>query len=163
MSGSEVMTPTVRFKPGTDQAGATGYDVPKDTLDPRYAACTDHRVACDCREAERAETIAELLAELQEYRRAFEAFWRAAPYDVTRQARIAWKVAQHGMYPYYRPGTDAADQDARHKALLRIANDKNLTPEQARDLAHTALGFDPGEAGTPRVGVLEEIDAEPPF
>lgn len=183
MSGSEVMTPTVRFKPGTDQAGATGYDIPKNTLDPRYAACTDHHVACDCREAEHAELVAELhaefhdemerltadhaetvdelRAEIQEYRRAFEAFWRAAPYEVTRQARIAWTVAQQGMYPYR--GRDAAGHDARQKALLRIANDSKLAPERARELAHTALGFEPGEDGTPRVGPWEEMDAEPPF
>lgn len=27
------------------------YTPPKDTRDPRYAACVDHHVACDCREA----------------------------------------------------------------------------------------------------------------
>ncbi|WP_152185107.1 hypothetical protein [Segeticoccus rhizosphaerae] len=31
------------------------YTPPANTLDPRYQACTDHHVACDCREAEFAE------------------------------------------------------------------------------------------------------------
>lgn len=35
------------------------YDVPTNTLDPRYTACTDHHVACDCREAEHAEEMQE--------------------------------------------------------------------------------------------------------
>lgn len=35
------------------------YDPPVNTLDPRYAACTAHHVACDCREAEFAEHRAE--------------------------------------------------------------------------------------------------------
>lgn len=43
--------PTIRFQDGTRQA----YTVPRDTLDPRYPACRDHRPACDCREAMLAE------------------------------------------------------------------------------------------------------------
>lgn len=35
------------------------YQPPANTLDPRYLACTEHRVACDCREAEYNEDIAE--------------------------------------------------------------------------------------------------------
>lgn len=34
--------------------------LPTSTLDPRFATCTDHRVACDCREAVLAEDVAEL-------------------------------------------------------------------------------------------------------
>ncbi|MEW1845919.1 hypothetical protein AB0392_48895 [Nonomuraea angiospora] len=33
--------------------------LPTDTSDPRWAACTNHRVACDCREAVHAEDLAE--------------------------------------------------------------------------------------------------------
>ncbi|SEU46388.1 hypothetical protein [Nonomuraea wenchangensis] len=36
---------------------------PKNTLDPRWETCTDHRTACDCREAIFAEDLAELRAE----------------------------------------------------------------------------------------------------
>jgi hypothetical protein len=42
---------------------AVAYRVPRDTMDPRYATCTDHRVACDCREAEMAEQLGEHRAE----------------------------------------------------------------------------------------------------
>ncbi|MEV0313575.1 hypothetical protein [Nonomuraea fuscirosea] len=37
--------------------------LPKNTMDIRYVACGDHRTACDCREAELAEEIAELRSE----------------------------------------------------------------------------------------------------
>jgi hypothetical protein len=53
--------PTIRFYDGTKQA----YDVPRDTMDPRYKACTYHHPACDCREAELSEQIAELRGELK--------------------------------------------------------------------------------------------------
>ena len=39
------------------------YDLPKNTLDPRYEACADHHPACDCREASIAEAFAEHKAE----------------------------------------------------------------------------------------------------
>lgn len=54
---------TVRFCGGPDPLGpyppSIEYDVPKNTLDPRVEECTDHHVACDCREAELAEQINE--------------------------------------------------------------------------------------------------------
>lgn len=46
------------------------YEVPTDTLDPRYSACTEHRVACDCREAELHEEINELRMEYRAMREA---------------------------------------------------------------------------------------------
>lgn len=64
--------PVVTFSGGplryeADRAGAPrfqiAYRAPRDTMDPRYAACTNHRVACDCREAEHAEEMAEHRAE----------------------------------------------------------------------------------------------------
>lgn len=48
------------------------YDVPANTLDPRYAACTDHHVACDCREAELAEQLSEFRGEYRLLRNAIE-------------------------------------------------------------------------------------------
>lgn len=39
------------------------YDLPKNTLDPRYEACASHHPACDCREASIAEAFAEHKAE----------------------------------------------------------------------------------------------------
>lgn len=45
--------------------GPYGYDLPTSTLDPRWKACTTHRTACDCREAELAEHIDALRKELR--------------------------------------------------------------------------------------------------
>jgi hypothetical protein len=39
------------------------YTPPVNTLDPRYAACTDHRVGCDCREADLREDIVDIRAD----------------------------------------------------------------------------------------------------
>lgn len=53
--------PTIRFYDGT----VLPYDRPKDSLDPRFKACREHRPACDCREAELAEHIADLREHLK--------------------------------------------------------------------------------------------------
>jgi hypothetical protein len=39
---------------------------PRDTCDIRYAACREHRTACDCREAQFAERVREQAMELRE-------------------------------------------------------------------------------------------------
>lgn len=59
--------PSVRFHDGLSVA----YVPPKDTCDARYKACTQHRTACDCREAEFAEDRAEAVYERN---RTFDAF-----------------------------------------------------------------------------------------
>lgn len=41
------------------RGGSVNYTPPVNTCDPRYAACIDHHVACDCREAEWAENASE--------------------------------------------------------------------------------------------------------
>ena len=53
----ELHQPLVRFNhnPGPE----IRYRPPTSTMDLRYAACTNHRVACDCREAHMAEDRAE--------------------------------------------------------------------------------------------------------
>lgn len=48
------------------------YDVPANTCDPRHSACTDHHVACDCREAWLAEQISEFRGEYGLLRNAIE-------------------------------------------------------------------------------------------
>lgn len=48
----------------------TTYVPPKDTLDPRYKACTDHRVGCDCREGNWNENVQDVHIELSHYVRA---------------------------------------------------------------------------------------------
>lgn len=59
----------VRFRDDSQQP----YIVPKNTLDKRYGACTEHRVACDCREAEYAEEVHEYRAEYLAFRDALKA------------------------------------------------------------------------------------------
>ncbi|MEV6154965.1 hypothetical protein AB0L53_31950 [Nonomuraea sp. NPDC052129] len=39
--------------------------LPKNTMDPRWLACTNHHTACDCREAELAEELNEVRVELR--------------------------------------------------------------------------------------------------
>lgn len=53
------------------------YTPPANTLDPRYDACTDHHVACDCREAVHAEIA-------HEYRMEAE-YWRTERDALTRK------------------------------------------------------------------------------
>ncbi|OZE98105.1 hypothetical protein [Rhodococcoides fascians] len=45
---------------------------PRDTMDPRYLACTNHHLACDCREAMHAEAMGERIAEAHDLMRAAE-------------------------------------------------------------------------------------------
>lgn len=52
---------------------AIAYVRPRDTMDPRFEACTDHHVACDCREAEFAENESEARYERKATQQAFEA------------------------------------------------------------------------------------------
>lgn len=44
--------------------------LPRNTRDPRWRACAQHRTACDCREAEHAEEMHELHYYLDEVRTA---------------------------------------------------------------------------------------------
>lgn len=55
----------VRFRGGARLVA----DPPRDTLDPRWQRCTEHRTACDCREAERTEQITELAGEIRQVER----------------------------------------------------------------------------------------------
>ncbi len=64
-----VQTITFRGGPGKERVV---YTPPKNTLDPRYEACTGHRVACDCREAEFAEERAEYRFERRAIQEAFD-------------------------------------------------------------------------------------------
>jgi hypothetical protein len=57
-------TDEVEFADGS----TSDYKPPINTVDPRYRACTDHHVGCDCREADLREEIVELKAVSVEYR-----------------------------------------------------------------------------------------------
>ncbi|MFF4417523.1 hypothetical protein ACFYY8_33780 [Streptosporangium sp. NPDC001559] len=73
MASTELVRRTViRFGPWENRVEVTlPYPLPKSTLDPRYAACIDHRTACDCREAAHAEGLAEWRAERARAQRVF--------------------------------------------------------------------------------------------
>lgn len=75
----------VRFRDGS----VASYAVPSNTLDPRWEKCTDHRQACDCREAELSEQIAELRAELGAVR-------KAARHVLAGHPTYAWEDAPDG-------------------------------------------------------------------
>lgn len=74
--------PTVRFGggPRSDESWndrlntlpAVAYAPPTNTLDSRYSACTEHHVACDCREAEFAEDRSEQRMERRQTQAAFD-------------------------------------------------------------------------------------------
>lgn len=67
--------PVVLFRGGPNGLkvpAAAEYEPPVNTVDPRYAACTDHHVACDCREAEFAEERREQRMEREAMRAAFD-------------------------------------------------------------------------------------------
>jgi hypothetical protein len=66
VTAASARPPVVRFRDGA----VVAYQVPHNTLDPRYRLCAEHRVACDCREAERQESIADLKAELVAVKKA---------------------------------------------------------------------------------------------
>lgn len=57
--------PLVRFR--GDQVPVTS-SPPRDTGDPRWRNCTDHHLACDCREAEYAELAHEYRSEWERLR-----------------------------------------------------------------------------------------------
>lgn len=59
-------TDTVRFADGS----TVDYRPPINTVDPRYAACKEHRVGCDCREADLREDIVDNRAEWEGFRKA---------------------------------------------------------------------------------------------
>lgn len=89
------------------------YDVPANTCDPRYVTCTDHHVACDCREAEIAEDRSEFSAWRREVEQAFAEILAGHPtmqYDgsgepvacmctgcqIARAAHMPWYQWQRG-------------------------------------------------------------------
>ena len=67
---TELVGPVVTFSGGPERHRLVGrphviYTPPRDTMDPRYATCTHHHVACDCREAEWAERLGDMSNELR--------------------------------------------------------------------------------------------------
>lgn len=86
--------PTIRFHDGTRQA----YTPPRDTMDTRYVACTEHRPACDCREALFAEELSERLAMLAEVEKAAEEILAGHPaYSWRLDPVTGEEIAAHCM------------------------------------------------------------------
>ena len=63
----ELVGPMVPFR---GQMVAVTSSPPRDTGDPRWRQCTDHRLACDCREAEQNEQISEMRSERRDIEEA---------------------------------------------------------------------------------------------
>lgn len=94
--------PTIRFHDGTKIA----YTVPRDSMDPRYVACTNHHPACDCREAERAEDVGEHRAAMDDARQII-AHLMDAPCSIDKRqdcqtcrgALTSWLHRYESAYP----------------------------------------------------------------
>lgn len=95
--------PTIRFHDGTKQP----FDVPHNTLDPRYKSCTDHHPACICREAELNEYISELRNELKYARDAAAevlAGHRTFNEDSYSRTFVEWRYSEPVWTYEYDPG-----------------------------------------------------------
>ncbi|AVP71306.1 hypothetical protein [Prescottella equi] len=71
--------PVLRFR---GQPVAVDRSAPQDTSDPRWNNCTDHHLACDCREAEQNEALNELRSEWRTLRAVLEAQLAGHPTEV---------------------------------------------------------------------------------
>lgn len=140
--------PTVRFHDGVRLVA----DPPKDTTDPRWSACVEHRTACDCREAELNEDRAEYRAMYNEVRQAAERILAGHPTwaddnetacDCTgcRIVRETWLTMR------IAPATEA------QKALAGRLVGAGLTAEAARLVAGGRVRLAPG--------VFVIVDVEP--
>lgn len=88
----ELVGPVVYFR---SQPVAVTSSPPRDTLDPRYDACTDHHLACDCREAEQCERLHEQAVERFELRGRFEVLLDGHPTEVYLNGDIRADLSCH--------------------------------------------------------------------
>lgn len=100
--------PVLRFWDGTTIV----YTPPRNTLDPRFAVCTDHRPACDCREAEWAEQRAEwrgAAAEARQHEQALEAVGKLhRSYQPPYGGRICLECHKEWPCPTFRLAADTS-------------------------------------------------------
>ena len=115
------------------------YDLPKNTLDPRYEACADHHPACDCREATIAENHDELVAENRAmYKAICDAIDGHNTYPAAEGQRddfamckcAACGIARAAMAGYWRfkAQREAAAARMRREAWLRANRPATLAP-----------------------------------
>jgi hypothetical protein len=81
--------PVITFADGTRQA----YTPPRNTMDIRYAVCSDHHPGCDCREALLAEDIGEYRMMLRDVEQAILAAIKGhQTYAYTGQSDTGWSA-----------------------------------------------------------------------
>lgn len=109
--GKELVGPIVYFR---NQAIPVDRTPPRDTIDGnRWSLCTEHHLACDCREAELNEQINELRSEYRELAQAL----RSA-------------IADHPTFVETRAGNRRRDLECRCggcKVARRIATNFTLS------------------------------------
>jgi hypothetical protein len=80
MTSTEVVGPVNVIRFGRREHHiSVNYTPPSDTCDPRWDACHDHHVACDCREAEMSEDRHEWAYERKEIREAVDTILAGHP------------------------------------------------------------------------------------
>ena len=83
MTNAEVVGPVHVVHFGAfGRSGSVVYAPPTDTCDPRYEACVDHHVACDCREAEMSEDRHEWAYGRKEIREAVDTILAGHPTNI---------------------------------------------------------------------------------
>ncbi|MGW8538774.1 hypothetical protein ACWGK5_32135 [Rhodococcus qingshengii] len=110
-----IVGPLVRFR---SQQVPVSAAPPRDTHDPRWNNCTDHHLACDCREAEQNEMLNELRSEWKILRDAMDVMI----------AGHATKVDQYDQQP--RPDLECQCQ------LCDFARKTGLVPFKNRRTAY---------------------------
>lgn len=85
--------PTVRFRDGARIVA----DPPRSTMDLRYVVCSDHRTACDCREAELSEQLADLRYDRDEATRVEQAI--AATLRIHSRNQAGYCRGCHNHHP----------------------------------------------------------------
>lgn len=107
-----VAGPLIRFHDGTTVA----YDVPRNTMDPRYSACHIHRPACDCREAHMNEDRGEFLAIQNEVKRTT---------NQVLQGHATWAFTNDGEWDFERRCQCTGCQIARIEGIRSMTDQEN--------------------------------------
>ncbi|WP_063039673.1 hypothetical protein [Nocardia pseudovaccinii] len=115
----DLVGPLVWFR---RQPVAVTHSPPTSTSDPRYDRCTEHRLACDCREAERTEELFELRAEYWHLRDLLTALIDGHPTQV------------------FENGEHRRDLECRCQLCAFARQARLVTPANWRNLTHPTNG-----------------------